>query len=114
MSSSSTTRIVSLHSLRYGVPPMRTKRSHLLARARMRIDQRLRRVLASYKACWELDIPVPRGGFCWRYDRFHAFPKRDLTAARLFLRLALSGTDGIRPRVINVMDIRRTPERLPN
>ena len=29
-------------------------------------------------------------------------PKRDLTAARLFLRLALSGTHGIRPRVINV------------
>jgi transposase-like protein len=29
-------------------------------------------------------------------------PKRDLTAAKLFLRLALSGTGGIRPRVINV------------
>jgi transposase-like protein len=28
--------------------------------------------------------------------------KRDLTAARLFLRLALSGTGGIRPRMINV------------
>jgi transposase-like protein len=28
--------------------------------------------------------------------------KRDLTAARLFLRLALTGTSGIRPRVINV------------
>jgi transposase-like protein len=29
-------------------------------------------------------------------------PKRDLTAAKLFLRLALSGTSGVRPRVINV------------
>jgi transposase, IS6 family len=29
-------------------------------------------------------------------------PKRDLTAAKLFLRLALSGTGGERPRVINV------------
>ena len=29
-------------------------------------------------------------------------PKRDLTAAKLFLRLALSGTSGRRPRVINV------------
>src|SRR5262249_6963481 len=29
-------------------------------------------------------------------------PKRDLTAAKLFLRLALSGSGGIRPRVINV------------
>ena len=29
-------------------------------------------------------------------------PKRDLTAAKLFLRLALSGTGRIRPRVINV------------
>jgi len=29
-------------------------------------------------------------------------PKRDLLAAKLFLRLALSGTGGNRPRVINV------------
>ena len=29
-------------------------------------------------------------------------PKRDLIAAKLLLRLALSGTGGIRPRVINV------------
>ena len=33
---------------------------------------------------------------------FMLSPKRDLTAARLFLRLALSGTSGIRPQVINV------------
>ena len=33
---------------------------------------------------------------------FMLSPKRDLTAARLFLRLALTGTGGIRPRVINV------------
>jgi transposase-like protein len=29
-------------------------------------------------------------------------PNRDFTAAKLFLRLALSGTGGLRPRVINV------------
>jgi len=29
-------------------------------------------------------------------------PKRGLIAAKLFLRLALSGTNGVRPRVINV------------
>ena len=33
---------------------------------------------------------------------FMLSPKRDLTAAKLFLCLALSGTGGIRPRVINV------------
>jgi transposase-like protein len=33
---------------------------------------------------------------------FMLSPKRDLMAARLFRRLALSGTDGIRPKVINV------------
>jgi transposase, IS6 family len=33
---------------------------------------------------------------------FMLSPKRDLTAAKLFLRLALSGTGGILPRVINV------------
>jgi len=33
---------------------------------------------------------------------FMLSPKRDLTAAKLFLRLALSGTSGRRPRVINV------------
>jgi transposase, IS6 family len=33
---------------------------------------------------------------------FMLSPKRDLVAAKLFLRLALSGTGGIRPRVINV------------
>ena len=38
---------------------------------------------------------------------FMLSPKRDLTAAKLFLRLALSGTGGIRPRVINVDGHRR-------
>ena len=33
---------------------------------------------------------------------FMLSPKRDLPAARLVLRLALTGTGGIRPRVINV------------
>ena len=29
-------------------------------------------------------------------------PHRDLVAAKLFLRLALSGAGGVRPRVVNV------------
>ena len=33
---------------------------------------------------------------------FMLSPKRDLTAAKLFLRLALSGSGGYRPGVINV------------
>ena len=33
---------------------------------------------------------------------FMLSPKRDLTAAKLFLRLALSGSGGVRPRVVNV------------
>ena len=33
---------------------------------------------------------------------FMLSPKRDRTAAKLLLRWALSGTGGIRPRVINV------------
>jgi transposase-like protein len=33
---------------------------------------------------------------------FMLSPKRDLIAAKLFLRLALCATNGIRPRVINV------------
>ena len=37
-----------------------------------------------------------------RYPPKRAHPKRDLTAARLFLRLALFASSGIRPRVINV------------
>jgi transposase-like protein len=33
---------------------------------------------------------------------FMLSPKRDLTAATLFLRLALLGSGGVRPRVVNV------------
>jgi transposase-like protein len=33
---------------------------------------------------------------------FMLSPKRDLTAAKMFLRLALSETGGMRPRVVNV------------
>ena len=33
---------------------------------------------------------------------FMLSPRRDLTAAKMFLRLALSATEGIRPRVVNV------------
>jgi hypothetical protein len=50
----------------------------------------------------ELDIAVPRGGFCWRYDRFHAFPETRFDGSAAVPALALTGTSGIRPRVINV------------
>ena len=50
----------------------------------------------------QLGIPLPSSGFCWRHHRFYVVTEARLTAAKLFLRLALSGTGGIRPRVINV------------
>jgi transposase-like protein len=45
---------------------------------------------------------------------FMLSPKRDLTSAKLFLRLALSGTSGKRPRLINVEDTRPMLARFPN
>jgi IS6 family transposase len=45
---------------------------------------------------------------------FMLSPKRDLTAGKLFLRLALSGTGGIRPRVIHVDGHRHMLVLLPN
>jgi transposase-like protein len=49
-----------------------------------------------------LDVFVPRCRFAGDTIDFMLSPKRDLTAAKLFLRLALCSVSGRRPRVINV------------
>ena len=75
--------------------------------------QRLRRELRHPNRSWRVDETYVRVAGKWAYlyravdsvgdtIDFMLSPKRDLTAAKLFLRLALSGTGGIRPRVINV------------
>src|SRR6516225_8178231 len=75
--------------------------------------ERLRRELRHPNRSWRVDETYVRVAGKWAYlyravdsagdtIDFMLSPKRDLTAARLFLRLALTGTGGIRPRVINV------------
>ena len=65
------------------------------------------------QALWRVDETYVRVAGNWTYlyravdsagdtIDFMLSPKRDLTAAKLFLRLALSGTGGVRPRVVNV------------
>ena len=77
------------------------------------LNQRLRRELRRPNASWRVDETYIKVAGTWTYlyravdsvgdtIDFMLSPKRDLTAARLFLRLALSGADGVRPRVINV------------
>jgi transposase-like protein len=77
------------------------------------LNQRLRRELRHPNRSWRVDETYVRVAGNWTYlyravdsagdtIDFMLSPKRDLTAAKLFLRLALSGTGGIRPRVINV------------
>ena len=77
------------------------------------LNQRLRRELRRPTASWRVDETYIRVAGTWTYlyravdsggdtIDFMLSPKRDLTAARLFLRLALSGTGSTRPRVINV------------
>jgi len=77
------------------------------------LNQRLRRELRHPNRSWRVDETYVRVAGNWAYlyravdsggdtIDFMLSPKRDLTAAKLFLRLALSGTGGIRPRVINV------------
>jgi len=76
------------------------------------LNQRLRRELRRPNRSWRVDETYVRVAGKWAYlyraidssgdtIDFMLSPKRDLTAAKLFLRLALSGTGGIRPRVIN-------------
>jgi transposase, IS6 family len=77
------------------------------------LNQRLRRELRRPNRSWRVDETYVRVAGKWAYlyravdssgdtIDFILSPKRDLTAAKLFLRLALSGTGGIRPRVITV------------
>jgi IS6 family transposase len=77
------------------------------------LSERLRLELRHPNRSWRVDETYVRVAGNWTYlyraadsagDTIDSMlsPKRDLTAATLFLRLALSGTGGIRPRVINV------------
>jgi IS6 family transposase len=77
------------------------------------LNERLRRELWHPNRSWRVDETYVRVAGNWTYlyrtvdsagdtIGFMLSPKRDLTAAKLFLRLALSGAGGIRPRVINV------------
>ena len=76
------------------------------------LNQRLRRQLRRPNRSWRLDETYVRVTGQWTYlyravdssgdtIDFMLSPKRDLIAAKLFLRLALSG-GGVRPRVANV------------
>jgi transposase, IS6 family len=77
------------------------------------LNQRLRRELRQTDGSWRVDETYIKVAGKWTYlyravdsigdtIDFMLSPKRDLTAAKLFLRLALSGTGGKMPRVINV------------
>ena len=77
------------------------------------LNQRLRRQLRRPNNSWRVDETYVRVAGQWTYlyravdfsgdtIDFMLSPKRDLTAAKLFLRFALSGTGGVRPRVVNV------------
>ena len=77
------------------------------------LNQRLRRELRRPHRCWRVDETYVRVAGQWTYlyravdsagdtIDFMLSPKRDLTVAKLFLRLALSGSGGVRPRVVNV------------
>jgi transposase, IS6 family len=77
------------------------------------LNQRLRREIRHPNRSWRVDETYVRVAGTWAYlcravdsagetIDFMLSPKRDLVAAKLFLRLALSGTGGIQPRVINV------------
>ena len=77
------------------------------------LNERLRRERRRPNGSWRVDETYVRVAGTWAYlyraidstgdtIDFMLSPKRDLTAAKLFLRLALSGTGGIRPRVVNV------------
>jgi IS6 family transposase len=77
------------------------------------LNQRLRRERRHPNRSWRVDETYVRVAGNWAYlyravdsvgdtIDFMLSPKRDLTAAKLFLRLALSGSGGMRPRVVNV------------
>ena len=77
------------------------------------LNQQVRRELRQPNGSWRVDETYIKVAGEWTYlyravdsggdtIDFMLSPKRDLVAAKLFLRLALSGTGGKRPRVINV------------
>jgi IS6 family transposase len=77
------------------------------------LNQRIRRQLRSPNRSWRVDETYVRVAGIWAYlyravdsagetIDFMLSPNRDLVAAKLFLRLALSGGNEIGPRVINV------------
>ena len=76
------------------------------------LNRRIRRELRRPNRSWRVDETYVKVAGHWAYlyravdsagetIEFMLSPKRDLIAAKMFLRLALSG-DGPRPRVINV------------
>ena len=77
------------------------------------LNQRIRREIRHPNRSWRVDETYVRVAGSWTYlyravdsagdtIDFMLSPRRDLTAAKLFLRLALSANGGIGPRVINV------------
>ena len=77
------------------------------------LNQRLRHEVRHPNGSWRVDETYVRVGGEWAYlyravdsagdtIDFLLSPKRDLTAAKLFLRLALFGTSGVRPGLIHV------------
>ena len=89
------------------------------------LNQRLRHELRRPNGSWRVDETYVKVAGKWTYlyravdssgdtIDFMLSPKRDLTSAKLFLRLALSGTSGKRPRLINVEDTRPMLARFPN
>ena len=77
------------------------------------MNQRMRRELRHPNRSWRVDETYVCIAGRWSYlyravdstgetIDFVLSPNRDLIAAKLFLRLALSGASGVRPRVINV------------
>ena len=77
------------------------------------LSRRIRRELRRPNGSWRVDETYVRVAGSWAYlyravdsagetIEFMLSPNRDLIAAKLFLRLALSATNGVRPRVINV------------
>src|SRR4029079_19142731 len=79
------------------------------------LNQRIRREIRRPNRSWRVDETYVKVAGSWAYlyravdstgetIDFMLSPKRDLVAAKLFLRLALSGRNVIRPRVINKLE----------